>query len=222
MVELNRYARIIWDWNGTLLDDAWLCVEVMNTMLAERNMPLKSLAQYREMFDFPVRNYYEKLGYDFEKEPFDIVGMEFIHRYNKRHFETNLHPGVHEVLEYFRQKKYIQYILSAREQAELLAETEKLGVNSYFTVIRGLDDHYAHGKTETGKQLIAELGISRQETLFIGDTRHDAEVAGELGIDCLLVSHGHHSERRLKELPFPVLQHLTELLNGSASQNNLP
>ncbi len=214
MLELNRYTRIIWDWNGTLLDDAWLCVEVMNTMLAERKLPLKTLAEYREVFDFPVRYYYEKLGYDFEKEPFDVVGMEFIHRYNGRHFETKLHPEVPQVLEYFRQKGCEQYILSAREEAELLAETEKLGVKSYFSFIRGLDDHYARGKTETGRKLVAELGLPLRETLFIGDTRHDAEVAGEMGINCLLVSHGHHSERRLKELKVPVLQQLTDLLNG--------
>lgn len=220
MLELNRYTRIIWDWNGTLLDDAWLCVDVMNTMLAERNLPLKNLTQYREVFDFPVRDYYEKLGYNFQKEPFDEVGLEFIHRYNRRHFETNLHPGVPEVLEFFRQKGNEQYILSAREQAELLAETEKLGVKSYFSVIRGLDDHYARGKTDTGKLLMSELALPLRETLFIGDTCHDAEVAGELGIDCVLVSHGHHSERRLRGTNLPVLQHLTDLLNGN--QKNTP
>ncbi|MDH5646585.1 MAG: hypothetical protein OEZ01_11285, partial [Candidatus Heimdallarchaeota archaeon] len=32
----TRYEHIIWDWNGTLLDDAWLCVEIMNSMLAKR------------------------------------------------------------------------------------------------------------------------------------------------------------------------------------------
>ena len=35
----RKYSHILWDWNGTLLDDAWLCVEVMNSMLAERDLP---------------------------------------------------------------------------------------------------------------------------------------------------------------------------------------
>ncbi|MCX6282944.1 MAG: hypothetical protein NTW31_01715 [Bacteroidetes bacterium] len=72
------YKHIIWDWNGTLLDDAWLCVEVMNGMLEKRGLEKVSLDFYRSVFTFPVRDYYEKLGYDFEKEPFEEVGMEFM------------------------------------------------------------------------------------------------------------------------------------------------
>ena len=58
---MDPYTHIIWDWNGTLLDDAWLCVDVMNGMLRERRLPTRTLDQYKEVFDFPVRNYYETL-----------------------------------------------------------------------------------------------------------------------------------------------------------------
>ena len=34
---LQKYRHIIWDWNGTLLDDAWLCVEILNEILRRRN-----------------------------------------------------------------------------------------------------------------------------------------------------------------------------------------
>jgi phosphoglycolate phosphatase len=98
IIELKNYTHIIWDWNGTLLDDAWLCVDVMNGMLKKRGMSLKTVEEYQELFDFPVKEYYIKLGYDFDKEPFDEVGMEFITRYNNRMRETKLHPEAGEVL----------------------------------------------------------------------------------------------------------------------------
>lgn len=214
-MELKNYTHIIWDWNGTLLDDAWLCVDVMNGMLKERNLPLRTLAQYQELFDFPVRDYYIKLGFDFDKEPFDEVGMEFIRRYNLRHFETALHPEVMDVLATIALKGLSQHILSAREQYELIAETRKLGVFSYFVHIRGLDDHYAHGKTEIGLLLVKEIGVPKNKMLFVGDTRHDAEVAAGIGIDCILVPNGHHSEQRLLQLGVPLipsLKYLIELL----------
>ena len=72
MTDLSKYSHIIWDWNGTLLNDAWLCVEVMNGMLAKRNLPIRTLNQYMDIFDFPVKDYYVKLGYNFEKEPFEV------------------------------------------------------------------------------------------------------------------------------------------------------
>ena len=43
MIDLKKYTNIIWDWNGTLLDDAWLCVDVMNGMLKEHGLPLKNI-----------------------------------------------------------------------------------------------------------------------------------------------------------------------------------
>ena len=114
-IELKNFTHIIWDWNGTLLDDAWLCVDVMNGMLKKRGLPLKTVEEYRELFDFPVKDYYAKLGYDFDKEPFDEVGMEFIIKYNKRQDETLLHPEVLEILAAFNTRGFSQNILSARE-----------------------------------------------------------------------------------------------------------
>jgi phosphoglycolate phosphatase len=215
MIELKNYSHIIWDWNGTLLDDAWLCVDVMNGMLKERDLPLKTLEEYKELFDFPVKDYYLKLGYDFDKEPFDEVGMEFIVRYNKRQRETKLHPEVQEILVRIAAHGFSQNILSAREQNELISETKSLGVFGYFDRIRGLDDHYAHGKTDVGFHLVQEIGVAKKKMLFIGDTQHDAEVAAEIGIDCILVPNGHHSEARLLETGVAMissLKHLIELL----------
>jgi phosphoglycolate phosphatase len=210
-IDLKKYTHIIWDWNGTLLDDAWLCVDVMNGMLEERGMKLKTVDEYRELFDFPVRNYYEKLGFNFDDEPFDKVGMEFIIRYNRRHHETKLHPEVKRVLEVISRNNISQCILSAREQNELISETKILGVFNYFHLIRGLDDHYAFGKTEVGMRLLKDIGVPGADILFIGDTRHDAEVAAGLGIDCVLIPNGHQCEHRLHAMGVPIIHSLNDL-----------
>ena len=138
---LKKYTHLIWDWNGTLLNDAWLCVDVMNGMLRERDLPLMNLEKYREMFDFPVRDYYEKLGYDFRKESFEKVGMDFMILYNNRQDECSLHEDVPAILEAVTDMGLRQAILSAREQNELRRETVQLGVAKYFDLVYGLDDH---------------------------------------------------------------------------------
>jgi len=212
--KLTGYKHIIWDWNGTLLDDAWLCVEVMNGMLGKRGLRQVSLEYYRSVFTFPVRDYYETLGYDFTKEPFEQVGMEFMVLYNNRQKECRLHPEVQNILEAVRKNGLGQSILSAREQKELLAETVGLKVDHYFEKVYGLDDHYAHGKTDVGLKLIADLGLPASSLLFIGDTVHDAEVAREIGIDCLLIPNGHHTEERLRKCNFPLIRDLNELMTG--------
>ncbi|MBC8315991.1 MAG: HAD family hydrolase [Bacteroidales bacterium] len=209
-MDLTRYSHIIWDWNGTLLDDAWLCVDVMNGMLEKRDLSPITLEIYRDIFDFPVKDYYLTLGYDFDKEPFKEVGMEFMVLYNQRQKEANLHPEVKHLLPYCQLKGLSQSILSAREQNELLQETVDLEVNPYFKLVYGLDDHYAHGKTDVGFRLIRDLTTPRRELLFVGDTLHDAEVAKEIGIDCILIPSGHQSEWRIRSSGMLVFESLTE------------
>ncbi|MFH1296088.1 MAG: HAD hydrolase-like protein [Bacteroidota bacterium] len=212
-MDLSRYTHILWDWNGTLLDDAWLCVEVMNSLLLPRNLPPITLDIYRSIFDFPVKDYYVKLGFDFDREPFEKVGMEFMVLYNQRQPECRLHPEVKHVLPYCQLKGYRQSILSAREQRELVAETENLEVRPFFDEVRGSDDHYAHGKTDVGIRLLRDLGIPKQEMIFVGDTLHDAEVAGEIVIDCILIPNGHHSEERIHSAGVPVFSSLNEFVS---------
>jgi len=211
--KLRKHTHIIWDWNGTLLDDAWLCVEVMNSMLQQRKLPPLTLELYRSIFDFPVRDYYVKLGFDFEREPFEKVGMEFMVLYNQRQNECRLHPEVKHLLPYCTLQGYRQSILSAREQNELIAETDALEVKPFFDFIRGLNDHYAHGKVDVGFRLVGDLGIPKDEILFVGDTLHDAEVAREIGIACCLIPNGHHSLGRILTAGVPVHSSLREFVN---------
>ena len=63
-----KYKHVIWDWNGTLVDDTWLFVDIMNGVLKDRNLQGITLDDYRNVFDFPVEDYYTKLGFNFQKK----------------------------------------------------------------------------------------------------------------------------------------------------------
>ena len=101
---MKSIKQIIWDWNGTLLDDAWLCVQSMNKVLQRRQMPELTSARYQEVFDFPVIKYYELLGFDFKKEPFTIVGTEFINEYYKNSHKLDLQEGAKKVFNTIKEK----------------------------------------------------------------------------------------------------------------------
>ena len=64
----------------------------MNRMLVQNHLAKISINQYRDLFSFPVKNYYEKLGFDFEHESFEKAGNEFINEYKKHRYEAQLFP----------------------------------------------------------------------------------------------------------------------------------
>ncbi len=213
-MQIKNYQYIIWDWNGTLLDDVELCADIMNNLLKARSLPTITLEKYREIFTFPVKDYYIKAGHDFVNESFEKIGKDFIEEYEKRKTECTLYPFAAEVLEIMHSLKIEQHLLSAYKQNNLEDIIKHFGINEYFNSVRGLDHIYADGKIELGKQLMNEISSNGKvsKVLLIGDTIHDYEVAEGLSTDCLLVSNGHQNNEKLKSLNIPVINNLKELL----------
>jgi phosphoglycolate phosphatase len=208
-----RYQHIIWDWNGTLLDDAWLCVEVMNITLTTRGMPPVTLEDYAALFRFPVKDYYAEIGFDFAREPFEILSTEFITGYEARKVECQLRPGARQALTALASQRVPQTIISASNQPTLDEMLAHHQLASYFAAARGLDNHHAHGKTAIAQAWIAEQGSDPAGMLFIGDTAHDVEVAQAIGVQAVLIYSGHQSRARLEATGVPVFDSLTDVLN---------
>ncbi len=184
----------------------------MNTLLGERGLPLLTAARYQELFDFPVIRYYERLGFDLAREPFTVVGTEFIRRYEARKHEAALRPEAPAVLRGLAARGTGQSVLSAYRHDTLESLLRHFGVRDFFTRVIGSDDHYASGKVEQGRRFIRELDVPPAEVVLIGDTAHDHEVAVAMGVDCLLLPGGNHSRARLDACGVPVLSGLADLL----------
>ena len=213
MIErISNYRHIIWDWNGTLIDDVWLVVEIMNKMLKKRNLPGIDSKKYREIFDFPVTRYYLKLGFNFSLEPFEELTVEFISEYYARFNECKLFDKVEEVLKEISDRGIGQSILSASKEDVLTEKIRHYGIDKYFCRILGLDNHYAESKVDRGKKWIAELNLNPQDVLLIGDTTHDYIVSKHIGSDCLLIANGHYNYERLTKSGVDVVSSLKEII----------
>ncbi len=209
---INKIKTIIWDWNGTLLNDIDICIDSINILLEHRNIEKLTKKIYKEIFTFPVKDYYSKAGFDFTKEDFDIPATEFINIYNHRIIDADLFQEVTSVLEHFKNRNYQQLIISAMEQDSLVRSIFDKRINNYFTHISGINDHYAVSKVENAKNLIKKANINPNQVCMIGDTIHDFEVAGEIGCNCIIVANGHQSYKRLEPLNCTVVNKLTDVI----------
>lgn len=203
---------IVWDWNGTLFDDAMVCIDVMNGMLRRRGIPELTPERYREIFGFPVEGYYRAAGLDLEREPFTELAREYIDEYNRRALGCGLRPGAEEVLCALRDRGYAQIIASASEQRALDEQVGHCGVRGYFEAVLGIGDILAVTKEGLAREYLKAKGIAPKDAAFIGDTGHDWQIAKGLGCRCLLTEGGHESRARLERTGCTVLADLTELL----------
>lgn len=203
-----KYKNVVWDWNGTLLDDLSTGVDALNDMLGRRGLPLLTPEEYKEQFGFPVIDFYRKVGFDLEGESLHELSVDFVVTYDKYALGITLNPGVKEVLVKLQESGIRQYILSALREDLLHSMLVDFAIDSYFVRACGSDNIYASGKVERGWRMLESCGICPAETLMVGDTIHDAEVAAALGFGCILYTGGHNSEERLKAKA-PVIHELT-------------
>jgi len=208
---LKKYKHIIWDWNGTLLDDTDFCVNIMNGMLTRRKKKSISVDYYKNIFTFPVRTYYEKVDLPVDDEQFVLLSKEFIYEYELNKLNCRLFDGVEEVLQSIASIGVSQSILSAYSQNTLYEIVSHFNLTKYFNGIKGLDNIYAGSKVEIGKQWIKELGLIKSEVILIGDTLHDKEVADKIGADCVLIANGHQDKSVLQTAGVQILDSLSEL-----------
>ena len=191
-------SAVIWDWNGTLLNDVKVSLLSVNQELAARNLPQITEEFYRSHFDFPVKDFYQKLGINFSKDNFDEMSFRFLETYFRNLKLASLHEGVTETLSFLKEKGIRQYVLSAMEQKRLEKMLADYGIRHFFGRIQGLEDIYADGKLEAGRKLLNTEKIIPSSAWMVGDTLHDLEVARALGLQCILFAGGHQIPQRLR------------------------
>ena len=209
---MQKIKHIIWDWNGTLLNDGWVFVNVMNTLLKSRDLPLINIKEYRKYFGFPVIEYYKHLGFDFKKESFEDYGKDFIKIYKKHQFDAELHNDSIKILKKFYNQKIKNHILSASHIKFLYDSVEYYDIKKYFSEIFGLKNYHAKGKIDIATELFSLINCKNEEVLLIGDTIHDNEVANHLNIKSFLVTNGHQNKQRLKKTNSKIVSCLSDII----------
>ena len=208
-----KYKHIIWDWNGTLLNDTSLCTQILNESLRKRDIPEITVQQYKQKFLFPIKTFYESIGFDFDKEPFENSNNEFNAGFVDQFKSLALQPFAKDTIIKFSEKKITQTILSASRQDRLKEQVNFFDITQYLQHVVGTNNLYAHGKEYEGEELLLTLDIPAEETIIIGDTLLDSSVAKYLKIDCALVSNGHNDIKRLKETGAFTFSDIQEFYN---------
>lgn len=202
---LSPYQHVVWDWNGTLLSDLTHAVKTVNLLLEKRKMPLLTEKSYKEKFHFPIRSYYELLGFDLKKESFEDLCEEFVGLFMQGVLDCPLVEGAPELLQKVKSSGKTQSILSASDQESLDRMIEHFRLAPHLDHVYGIADKFAASKVYRGHELVKMSGILPQKTVLVGDTDHDLEVGQALGVDVILVAHGHQEASKLQKIHHSVI-----------------
>lgn len=206
-----KYSHVIWDWNGTIVDDARLCVDIVNKLLRDFNQKQVSMEFYLNHFRFPVSFYYQLIGLPTDSVSTKSLSHQFITNYRKGFASCKLQLGIIECLKKLKEWNINQSVLSAGNQADLNSFISFFKLSEYFDIMSGVNNFYANGKSHIAHEHFDKLTLAKSDVLLIGDTLHDAEIADDLGIDCLLYCGGHNSQTILNRSKFPLIESIDEV-----------
>lgn len=185
------YKHVIWDWNGTLLNDVDIGVKILNYMQKKRNIKETSFKEYRKIFTFPVVEYYERAGLMDSGYTFEELAADYIEQYHIEVQGCTLYKDTQKTLNILKGNGISHSILTAAPEDLVKDQLIQYGISEYFIALTGKIDHYASGKEELAQVHMEKLKFDPSDVVFVGDTLHDVKVARKIGCDYIIVTHGH-------------------------------
>lgn len=207
---MKKYSIVIWDFNGTIIDDVNASLGAVNDMLTLRNQATIDIDRYYKEIDIPIWKFYERVFL-----PDTITPEEAITEYDKG-YEKHLAPsplmeGVVDMLEYFKSKGKVQIVVSASNVDKVSARLKALCILSYFDDVLGHSDFNTGDKTCLAQEYFMKNNLSFFDAVIIGDSVFDYRLAEEVGCDCILTTKGHQSRREFSATDAQIIDSLYEL-----------
>ncbi|MDR2930282.1 MAG: HAD hydrolase-like protein [Propionibacteriaceae bacterium] len=205
---MAEIRHIVWDWNGTLLDDTALTVRAAETALAAIGHPVKvSIEQWRAVATRPAQVTYEHLiGAPLSHEQWCVLADAWLDAYQSQLPSVALNVEAVAVLQEARRRGITQSIVSLQSPSALCPHVAALGIADLFTAVSGLGGDWSARptKAETIRAQLSEVGVPAQQALMIGDMADDGREGSQVGLSVALVPTGDTSLERLVASGFPV------------------
>jgi phosphoglycolate phosphatase-like HAD superfamily hydrolase len=213
--------HIVWDWNGTLLDDNHAVVAAVNAVCARYQRAAISLAEWRAVFRRPISAVYEELlARPLTDADWAAIDGAYHEEYDRLVPDLDLARDARPALRMWRAAGNTQSLLSMWFHEDLVTLTDKLGVAAEFVRIDGLRS--AVGGDSKAASLVAHLAgldLDPADVVLIGDVEDDASAAAGAGTACVLLTTGISTPEALARAGVPVVDSISqavELVRASA------
>jgi phosphoglycolate phosphatase-like HAD superfamily hydrolase len=184
-------GHVVWDWNGTLLDDHAVMLAAVNDVCAAYGAAPTTLAGWHAALRRPLwLCYSDILGVQLTQDDWPTVERIFHDAYRRRMFEAGLTAGARQTLQRVRERGLGQSVLSMGFHADVTAQVDRAGIRPFFRAVDGVPDEISGGtKAPYLAAHLRALGLAPSAVLVVGDIPDDAEAALSVGARAVLVAH---------------------------------
>ncbi|MEA2002691.1 MAG: HAD hydrolase-like protein [Actinomycetota bacterium] len=203
--------HVIWDWNGTLVDDLPIVVEAVNESLSVLGEGPIDSDGYREHYTRPVQVFYDRLlGRTVTDDEWHQIDGTFHAAYDAALTRVSLTPDAEEAVAIVAAAGKTQSILSMWWHDDLVPEVARHGLDRFMVRVDGNTKSAGETKERLLQIHLRDVSSATDDTVMIGDALDDGLAAMSLGVPCVLYDGGSHHRAELEALDVPVASSLLE------------
>lgn len=215
----SALRAIIWDWNGTLLDDVDLCVASLATAMTEHGLEPLDREAYRARFGWPIRAFYSSVGFVTD-EAFTAGASRYLELFRAGVGAVALQPHAREVLQEVAGLGLRQVLISATRQDQLSRQLAPHDLGGHFEAMLGVTEALDPNKEHVVTRWLSSAGLAPGEVVMVGDTNHDEQIAATLGTGFVRFAHGAQAPAPGTDAPLLAdLRDLVPLLRARLPQS---
>lgn len=194
---LPREVRlIVFDWDGTLMDSEAQIVSCLRAAVHDMALEPIDNDRLRNVIGLGLREAMYRLAPGRDEAFYDVL----IERYRHHWFNSassSLFAGVREMLSAFRRQNLLLGVATGKSRRGLDRVLGETGLSTDFDATRCADEAPSKPHPQMLLDLMDRLNVTPAQTIMVGDTEYDMEMASNAGVSKIAVTTGVHSEQRL-------------------------
>jgi len=204
---------LVFDWDGTLADSEWLIVYALQEAIKQHNLDMRTREDIRNIIGLGLMEAAAVLFPDLSPPDHKILADSYRHHYSAyAKGKTALFPDVIETLNNLQEMDYKMAIATGKSRKGLDNSLRECGVEDFFHFTRCADETYSKPHPQMLLDIMNHLFIAAENTMMIGDSEYDLQMASNAKVASVAVSYGtQNRERLLKFGPVTCLEKLSEL-----------
>ena len=208
------WRLIVFDWDGTLMDSMARIVATAEAAIARLKYPTRSADQIRNIIGLGLKECWGALYPELSEDEYGEFVAAYRDCWRADGFpESTLYPGASDVLHALKNKGHALAVATGKGRLGLDRELKQTGTHDLFAATCTADESVSKPDPQMLESIMRETGVSPNQTLMVGDTEYDLEMARNARVDALAVSYGAHAKERLLSFgPLDCLDAIDELV----------
>ncbi len=208
----RRFAFIVFDWDGTLIDSTSIIVDSLQQACRDLGEPVPTDIDARYVIGLGLTDALKRVAPGLPRDRYGDLAARYRHHFLSRDAQIELYPGARELLAELTSAGFLLGIATGKSRAGLDRALAQQQLEGFFAATRCADEGFPKPHPDMLEQMMDRVGVAPHETLMIGDTTHDLELARNAGAFALAVAYGAHHADGLDALaPLATVHSIAEL-----------